>query len=188
MNTFELIVVDMDGILANFRKGVSDLFGANLGMLDGWNLYRSIGVDLDAFWYKIANEEGFWVNLEKFPYVDELIEMLEKYTSEIIICSHPPRYPESYKGKKKWLEINNLGRYRHFIGNADKGLLAGKNRILIDDYVENVRSFRKKGGKGILFPQVYSLQYIDDLDDIPDDKVSYVEEKLKQLLDEIEKK
>lgn len=181
MKKFDLIIIDMDGVLANFRKGVSNLFGVGLEMMDGWNLYRTIGVDLDAFWSKIANEEDFWVNLEKFPYVDELIYMVEKYASDIIICSHPPRYPGSYKGKKIWLDKNNLGEYRHFIGNADKGWLACENRVLIDDYMENVHSFERNGGKGILFPQIYSLQYINALDELPDDKVLYVEEKLKSF-------
>ncbi len=185
MNKFDLIIIDMDGVLANFRKGVSDLFGVKLGMLDGWNLYRSIGVDLDAFWGEIANEEDFWLNLGKFSYVDELMNMVEKYASTIIFCSHPPRYPGSYKGKKRWLDENNLGKYKHFMGNADKGWLAGRNRVLIDDYVENVRSFEKKGGKGILFPQIYSLQYIEDLDELPDDKVAYVEVKLINFLKEL---
>ncbi|MCK4225682.1 hypothetical protein KAX29_02195 [candidate division WOR-3 bacterium] len=184
MNKFDLIVIDMDGVLANFRKGVSNLFGVELEILNGWNLYKTIGVDLDTFWDDISKKEDFWINLEKFPHVDELMGMIEKYTSEILICTHPAKNPESYRGKKKWLDENNLGKYKHFIGNANKGWLACGNRVLIDDYVKNVRSFEKKGGKGILFPQVYSLQFIDDLDELPDDKVSYVEEKLRKFAEE----
>lgn len=182
MKKFELIVVDMDGVLANFRKGVSELFNVPLESLDEWQIYKSIGLDLDTFWQKIAKKNNFWINLEKFPYIDELMHMIEKYTSEIVICSHPPAYPDSYRQKKKWLESNNLGKYKHFIGNANKGWIACKNRVLIDDHIYNIRSFEKKGGMGILFPQVYSSQYIENLDIIPDDKVTYVEDKLKQLL------
>lgn len=186
MDKFELIVVDMDGVLANFRKGVAKLFNVPLESLDEWQIFKSIGVDLDTFWRKIAKKKNFWINLEKFPYVDELMDMVEKYTKEIVICTHPPGDPDSYRQKKKWLESNNLGKYKHFIGNANKGWFACENRVLIDDHVYNIRSFEKKGGKGILFPQVYSLQYIKDLDIIPDDKVTYVEDKLKQFFYAIE--
>ena len=182
MKRFELIVVDMDGVLSNFRKGVSELFDIDIDELDDWDLYKKIGLEAGPFWETIASSEEFWYNLEKFPHADDLMKMLEKYTEEIIICSHPPRDHGSYGMKKRWLDKHNLGKYRHFVGNADKGWLACENRLLVDDYVKNILSFRERGGLGIIFPQEYSIRYIEDLNEVPNDRVTYVESKLKYLL------
>lgn len=177
MKTFELIVVDQDGVLSNFRKGVSNLFNVDLDSLDVWDIPKFIGVKEKDFWKRIAKEESFWLELEKFSYAGDLMNMLKKYSSNIIICSCPSSNFHAYAMKKKWLDDNGFGCYNHFIGNANKGLLAKDNRLLIDDYIGNVSPFREKGGLGIIFPQSYNLEYAG-LREVPQDKVKYVERKI----------
>jgi 5'(3')-deoxyribonucleotidase len=93
------ILVDMDGVLANFTKRVFDTFEDRFGKLD------THPDDQDCFYVsdffekrygkeakdkieKIQNELGFFLSLEPLPYAVETIKkLIEDY--QIYICTSP---------------------------------------------------------------------------------------------------
>jgi len=183
MNKFDLIVVDMDGVLVNFRKGVFDLFGIENTKenLKVWEIGKEIlNMKEKNFWNFIKNEKEFWLNLEPFPWKNKLMKIVDGYADNVVICSKSPMDAGCYSQKRKWLDKYNLGKYEHFIGNGNKSWMAGKNRVLIDDLIDNLFDFKDKEGYGILFPQEYNLQ-ISGLNGIPKSRVGYVERMLKKI-------
>ncbi len=63
---------------------------------------------------------------------------------------------------------------------ADKSLLAGPYRILVDDHDENVRMFRALGGQAVLWPQPWNAMHGPKWAE-PKAKFSYVREELLRL-------
>lgn len=185
---YEMIYVDMDGVLSNFRKSVFELFDIRdrERYMSHFDLAIAIASSKSKFWRTIENEKNFWLNLEKFDYADNLMKIIEKYSKRIVIVSNCCEDPKCYMQKKIWLDKNGFGEYEHLIGSANKDVLAGgknweehNHKLLIDDYYKNIKKFRHAGGYGILFPQEYNIdKMIPSLDKVPDDKVAYIDKKL----------
>lgn len=186
MKKLDLIVLDQDGVLSDFYKSASKLFNIKYNKNDPkkWFWFKDYKISENDFWKKIDNTPNFWLNLEVFDYAKSLIKLIENYTNEIIICTHPSNASNGYSQKKQWLRNNGFGVYKVFIGNANKGLLASPNRLLIDDYVDNVEDFIEYGGKAILFPKPYNIEYIEDLYNVPYNKelLYYIEKQLNNIV------
>ena len=61
--------------------------------------------------------------------------------------------------------------FRRYALTPQKHLLAGPNRILIDDNDRNIEAFRAAGGIGILFPQPWNANHESQTN-----KTAYVQE------------
>jgi len=136
-----LIFVDMDDVLAqwsahaaatseDFREGRMNEF------------YRSL-------------DEDWWVSIPAFDgardFYDELSDI-----GKTKILSGVLFHPDCFSGKTKWLQnfFPDKGPFAlaDFIAcrSTDKELVAGKDRILIDDRKDNIDAWEKAGGIGIL--------------------------------------
>jgi len=177
----------MDGVLANFRVGCCKLFNTELTeeMRKTWDFDEIMSIPLSRFWKTIAKCDNFWLDLPIFPWARSLVKMAEHYTDDILICSKSPSDANCYSQKRKWLDKHKFGKYEHFIGNGNKGWLARRDRVLIDDYINNTRDFISMGGVAVLFPMDYSLKYLDLKEEI-EDKVAYTEKVLKVALRNME--
>lgn len=118
-----MILLDIHSVLLDFAKAVGvsrHVYDSNLDL-------SSVGLD-------------FWLNIPKYSWYDELIDLVESYDS-VCLCTKPT--PISAGHIQEWININ-LPEMPYII-TAEKKLCKGN---LIDDVAEYEPA--------ILFPQYYN--------------------------------
>ncbi|MBT5018901.1 hypothetical protein OAF98_01380 [Planctomicrobium sp.] len=159
-----IIFLDMDGVLFDFVAA----FGKVLNIPDieerltpgVRNIAPQIGMTKDEMWEKISlHGSSFWQEMPEYPWFHELVDLVEDYSSEWYILSSPARSSDSLKGKLESLKRMFGERFRRYILTPNKRLLAGRNRILIDDYERHCEEFENNGGKAILFPRQWNSHH-----------------------------
>jgi len=133
-----ILYIDMDGVIADFEKGVKN-------------------IEPNMEWTKEEVDRVCEANphvFETLPWIEgakEAIDVLKDYYTDIYFLSTPMcNIPESYTGKRKWIQ-------KYFGEWADKRLILTHRKdlcigdILIDDRLKNgSESFK---GKHIHFGQ-----------------------------------
>ena len=160
-----IALFDMDGTLCDYDKGLlSELNGMKsesepfLTSLRSLPDYAKRRADL------IRSSSSWWETLEKFQLGWDVLEIAKNLNFRIMILTQGPRRnPESWKGKKKWID-NYLGPDTEVTITRDKGIVYGK--VMVDDYPEYIErwlSWRDRGlvimpanegNKGYKHPQV----------------------------------
>jgi hypothetical protein len=144
------IYVDMDGVLADFVKGVDKLIPGG---------YVPEKKDDPKFknemWRAIKNysKDGgtLWSELPLMPDAKQLWNYVEKHNPEILTASGPPEYGAADQ-KRRWIpwvlgadaKVNTVERSR------DKAQFATPESILIDDQRKSIDPWVAAGGIGIL--------------------------------------
>jgi len=163
-----ILLLDMDEVLVDFDSGACEAHGITSQQMNHyrhpgqWSLIEPIGraktagmsaLTLDEFWQPIHDAgAGFWENLNKLPWYDEVVGWAEINFEEWYIVSSPSRETCSYTGKVNWLKREFGSQFDRFFLTPYKELLATPNRILLDDREDNISEFEKHGGQGMLFP------------------------------------
>jgi len=165
------ILLDLDGVLANFHQGVCDLFGVDLDKSTlplPWpyaiqdNIADVLGkkVTSEELWNAInlnAKTAGFWANLEPYDYHYKLIQMINsfglRYRVDVIISTSPGYYHAAHSQKVQWVEKNTPYHPRMIMIGSHKHLMAKPETFLIDDCDHNVDKFRENDGNAFLWPQ-----------------------------------
>lgn len=145
---------DMDGVLADFKRGVKEICGITPPMQDA----SMTKEDDDAMWEKIREADHFYAKLPLMPRAKELFSYVySNYGSNCRILTAVPKpkrnIPEAGEDKIQWaheqlsedIEINIV------LKEEKKNYCEGKHCILIDDYKENIEAWEAMGGTGILF-------------------------------------
>ena len=143
----------MDGVLADFERGVRELAGQ-----------RSVSQDImssdeeDLMWKGIAECGRFYYRLKPVNGSVELFRSLhDKYGDRCEILTGIPKpkrhVPSAGEDKTAWV--------REYLGEDVKVNICfredkwkyclGRGCILIDDYGKNIEEWRAQGGTGILF-------------------------------------
>lgn len=157
-----MILLDLDGVLADFTGGANDVHGRPLYVVAKWDWYSDWGMSDDEFWEPIKQlGHCFYArHVPQYPWAADLLRLVKDY----IIVTANPLHSGLASGKTDWIR-KHIGYDAPVIttcsgGNfhaADlKAMLAGPDRILIDDSDENVAAFRAAGGKAITFPQPWN--------------------------------
>lgn len=137
------IYVDMDGVLADFKKGIlkEPSFKEN---------YRDFQDFLDskAYDFTAALPESFWFGLDWMSDGRQLWSYVKKYTP--FILSAPAKSNACILGKKKWCMRHLMIPMNRVILENDKHKYANSSSILIDDTQKKIDKFRSHGGIGIL--------------------------------------
>lgn len=146
------IFLDLDGVLADLRRGMYDAWKPDFAYEDEEKL---------ALWYRdrirwttgpVLTHE-FWAGLPLFPWTLSLFERVKKF-GKVRICSNPGR-PEfcaaAMAGKLKWCEQHLGLPPRRVVLVHEKYLLANNQRVLVDDSEENLDLWQKAGGIGLWF-------------------------------------
>lgn len=166
------VFLDMDGVLADFVGGYCKLTGRDREELEErwltehpgeWMLPKVLGCSLEEFWEPInkAGEE-FWTGLEPTRHFWDIIDAVEIcYSGDWFILSSPSRCHSSHSGKVKWLKNMFGSSFDRFMLTPHKELLAGPDRILIDDSDRNCDLFEAKGGRAYVFPTVGNSQFMN---------------------------
>jgi len=160
------ILLDMDGVLANFHLAAMRLFndeeGYNNWPNNQWDIAEVLGVSESEFWNKV-NDAGyrFWATLPDYEWSMWLWKQLQSFKCEVLICSSPSHDPGCMKGKMMWLQQNFGGSFNDYIFTGHKHLLSREGTILIDDRQSTVDRFNKDDGltfgTGLLFPNIANI-------------------------------
>lgn len=151
---FRKIFFDLDGVLADFNRGVSELLGLEV-IPQGSHTEESHNILFGA----MRDFHDFYGHLEA---IEESVilfhELYEKYGGDVVEIltgvPNPKRnIPEAKENKLDWVR-----RYLpedtvvHAVQSRYKNTFCyGKEYILIDDFEVNIREWERAGGTGILF-------------------------------------
>jgi FMN phosphatase YigB (HAD superfamily) len=148
------VILDLDGVLADFDGGVCALFGADPPVHEhaGAAINEAIGVSRAQMWARIDRAgRRFWEDLVPTPFADELDQLARSYGS-LFVATSPSLSPSSAAGKIRWIQKRYGRNFRDFAIIPRKDLLAAADRVLVDDTERHVSAFREAGGKAILVP------------------------------------
>lgn len=158
MTDVDRIFLDLDGVLTVCHESAVRYYGIPI-TLETWPLGQctlevvqfcipDFSGNANDFWASFP--EKFWAKLPKTPECDALVASCAQMVGEknVRIVSRPTRNPYSWSGKVTWIQ-ENLPIWIHdqVTLTDDKWLLAGPNRLLIDDSYANCTAFADKGGK-----------------------------------------
>ena len=155
----KIIFCDLDGVLANFEKGVSNRFNKPPDKLKP-----------AIMWGVINKSNTFFETLPWMPRGRELWEEIKKY--DPIILTGVPNQGTTPKArsdcvsaaeqKRKWC-ARELGPDVHVITctTKDKPNFCMSGSILIDDRTDNLNAWNLKGGKFILYDEEFTEDVIE---------------------------
>lgn len=177
MDNEKNLLLDIDGVMANFIEGVSRHFKVDLSKLDSWHVNKHVGLTLNEFWRSIHCNQYFWEMLPDYDWTFELFAICKgMFRDNMYFCSSPSMSEHAYSGKYLWINDRFPTMNNKLILTNNKHLLANKNTILIDDSDKNCKQFYQSGGQYILFPQPWN----NNRGLVPD-RIDYVKDKLNQL-------
>lgn len=147
------IYFDMDGVLADFDRGIRELCHIE-PKIQGQNSPQ----EDDIMWEKVRDVGHFYDKLYPIEGALEMFrELYEKYGDKCEILSGIPKprrgITTSAEDKINWahrvlsenLKVNIVYR------EEKKEYVKGPGYILIDDFDKNIREWNEAGGTGILF-------------------------------------
>lgn len=157
------ILVDADGVLANFAQAVVDMVNEELGTehqydhIDQWDMYASMGISKEhgtAFDERIK-QNYFCYGLAPIPGAVEGLAELRKHGD--VYCVTAP-FDGAYwmPERVQWLQDFMGFDRKHVVFTHSKHLVAGE--VLIDDKAQNLRDWRAEphAGVSILFDQPWN--------------------------------
>ncbi len=162
----ETVFLDIDGVLADFRKGIHLAFDKVYDyplLTPKWKFWDD-WPDVNSKMVNTICTSDFWTNLEwMYDGHDILREVIKYFNPEqIYLLTTPMPNIESATGKWMWVKDNIPEYYkRTIITQAPKGLFAKPGTLLIDDKDENVEEFIAGGGDAILVPRPWNKLHKD---------------------------
>ena len=152
------IYVDLDGVLADFNGFFMSRYGT-----DPKTYEKEFGEE--EFWRMINKIDDFFFHIPPLPDAMLLMAYLQPH-DPIILTAASRHRPTSNNEKLRWVE-KHFGPQQRVIT-----VLSGRNKhwycrrgdILIDDWVINADSWRKKGGIWITHENAYET--IQELSEI----------------------
>ncbi len=147
------IFFDMDGVLANFEKGLRTLCG-----IEPVEQGKSNSKLDDVIWDAVRNVDHFYDKLEPVPgSFDLFYRLYEKYGDDCQILSAVPKpernVPTAGDDKRRWVRrlLSPEVKVNIVLRKEKLDFCTGPDCILIDDYDKNIREWEATGGTGILF-------------------------------------
>jgi FMN phosphatase YigB (HAD superfamily) len=143
-----IIFVDMDGVLVDLVKGLSERVGKELS----YSRKEEFNTEFYNFINNVdrAHAAQFWSKLPPTPDCEKIWNAVKGYKAKIL-TSVSGKIGAVY-GKELWC-WTNLGINSDYVYCSEKSykkqLYASKNSLLIDDYSENIEQWRNAGGTAI---------------------------------------
>ena len=147
------VYFDLDGVLANFDRGVEELAGFHRGGVDA-----NSGVPDDDMWEAIAKVPHFYDKLELMPGAKEFFDSVYRmFGDKVEILTGVPKpkrnIPTAAEDKANWvhrmlapdIKVNTVLR------EEKKNFCTGLDCVLIDDLKKNIDEWEAYGGTGILY-------------------------------------
>ena len=158
---FDKIYFDMDGVLADFNKGVMDMF-----QIDAGDQEAPDRGDLDdRMFAAIAGMPHFYLKLEP---IDGMLDILKKlisgYGSKVEILTGIPK-PErnvvtAAEDKVEWVRklVSEDVVVNTVLRKEKMQYARGPGSILVDDMKKNIDEWKEAGGTGIRFTGAEDLR------------------------------
>ncbi len=151
--TLNKIYFDMDGVLADFDRGVRELCG-----ITPLNQEEHTKASDDAMWAAIRGVDHFYDKLEPVPGAQELFrDLYNKYGNRCEILTGIPKEKRGIAtaGEDKMNWIHRLFGPEivvHIVYKEQKKeYCTGPECILVDDFSTNINEWQAGGGTGIRF-------------------------------------
>lgn len=148
------LYLDMDGVLADFERGVLELAGMEPTPLNG---KRDVGYD-DRMWAAIQKVDHFYGKLQPMPGALEMFNTLwRRYGErcEILTGIPKPRRNILYAREDKldWVKrvLPSEVIVNVVLREQKPEYCSGLDCLLVDDSMRNIKEWEKAGGTGILF-------------------------------------
>lgn len=146
------IYLDLDGVLADYSTHFKVVTGVDNSDKHKYQeaKYQLVGTD-------------FYRKIPKFANTDYIIQQVVNIFGEYSICSCPflEDWDNSKRNKLIWIAENLPIQPKEVILTEHKYKYAKFANILVDDFSDNIQSFRKHGGFAIDFKNG-----IDDVDEM----------------------
>jgi len=155
MEDFELdmIYFDMDGVLADFYRGVREMCGMDVP--DQNRMDRETN---DLMFARIRDTPDFFLRLKPIEGTVELFHTMRGlYGDRVEILTGIPKpsrnVPRAAEEKVGWVRKNIDGDVVvHTVLRSEKAdFVRGRGSVLIDDLERNIDAWNEAGGTGILF-------------------------------------
>ncbi len=150
----EKIYFDMDGVLADFERGVKEICGLTPPSQNAE--HRQPGED-DEMWAAIKACPHFYDQLEFMPGAKEMFDVIyEKYGDKCEILTGIPKpkrgIVNAASDKKKWVKrLLSEDLVVNIVFREEKPQYChGEGCVLIDDMESNIRDWKAMGGTGIV--------------------------------------
>ena len=150
-----MIYLDMDGVLADFERGVKELCGMEPLSQNG---KRRDPKQDDLMWERIRETEHFYDRLELMPGAKEMFDRIrEKYGDRCEILTGIPREERGIvtaeQDKRTWTRrmLSDTVKVNTVLRKQKRDYCTGPESVLIDDREKTIREWRELGGTGILY-------------------------------------
>ena len=148
-----MIYLDMDGVLADFDRGVNEL----CGMEAGTQSTKGDKASDDRMWAAIREVGHFYDKLELMPGAKEMFDRIRAAYGdrcEILTGVPKPKRGITTAGddKKSWTKrmLSDTVVVNTVLREQKPNFCKGKDCVLIDDLEGNIRDWEEMGGTGIL--------------------------------------
>lgn len=170
----DLILLDVDGVLGDFIGHALKYHGREDLKVTQWNTPELMGITDAEFWAPIDNYE-FWISEPVYPGAHRFVESLRQI-APILFSTSPSMSPMCAAAKIEWLRrhFGPVTPADYMIGSR-KYLMAGPDRLLIDDNEKNLREFAEWGGLSMRFPRTWNDAKADGTYDMA---LAYIKERL----------
>lgn len=149
------VFLDLDGVLVDLVKGLCKYHQVVNPLEDPKNYGRydirhMIGVSQESFWGVLDHD--FWLDLDWTPFGPSILTEVLKYVpmEQVTILTAPTGFPHCVDGKISWIN-KHLPKFNYFVGRK-KAVIAGFNKLLVDDHDDNVDEWVAAGGPAIQVP------------------------------------
>lgn len=153
-----MIVLDLDNVLAGFNRAAFIAHGQPFNEPEERNFWHGWGMDDAKFWDRIHRHEADFYGrmVQPLPHAKKVLEMVQNADDFVIASAIGGPQPGA-----AWCAYGKfVFMHRHFPEvpankikvDSQKHLLAGPDRLLIDDDPENCDRFIQHGGQAFMFP------------------------------------
>lgn len=176
------VLLDMDGVLVDFVKGVHEVFNVSYKCDDAtrYDFWEDWNIIVPRSCVDEKCDVSFWENLNWTQDGHEILHLIEDNFSSIYLISQPMHNSGSWTGKRLWID-HNLPNYidKLIVTEVPKKVFASPDTLLIDDKDENVDEFIHAGGQAILVPRPWNSAWSNL---IQHNVIAYLEEQIKYIL------
>lgn len=150
------VLLDVDGVLANFTAGAAALHGKDAESVTSWNFIESWGLTDSDFWTPMGYD--FWANLPVYEDAEKVVDLCERAVGAEHVCllTSPCNTLGCDDGKRAWVRKHFPQFKRRLQIGAAKEFSASPFSMLVDDHDNNVDAFKRAGGWTCLYPRPWN--------------------------------
>jgi len=146
------IFLDMDGVYADFAKGIEKIMNGEPHSEDKYETdpkYKKKMWDIVGEYQKDGGE--LWYELDLLPDAMTLWNYVKKHNPTFLSATGHTNFKHTQDQKRRWLDEKFGNIPAIFVKNAaDKKKEAAEHHILVDDKAKAIDPWVKAGGIGIL--------------------------------------